>query len=574
MLFRSVIDEAGRIGLLASEWGQKGVDEPEHAASTDGLLPTATKRGLIGGHLPGVHYASWDERAEAGQEIIAFGIDGEPEQVHVAIVRGDEWSYWNSSSHKETDEGSEFFEALAAFHRHWRRVLDPAMDIDVPEPRLVDASLAGLARSMQTFVGDHPKYGLGHYAEPMHDSFPPTILWMTNACLEWGLLERADAYLTYYFEHFVRDDGTFEYYGPAVSEYGQMLDLVARFVQYTGDDEWLGARRAKVDAIARHLIALRHESLAQPADSQTRGLLFGSPEADTREDTDYYFSGTAWACRGLMELGRLYEERQLPSQEILGEAEGIRQDLLVQARASLIACDPPFLPPYPGIGVPFETMTSGTLGSYTNYRYWPELLAAEVLDEDLQDAVFEYRRRMGGELLATTRFARQLDDWPLAPQVRALLADDRIEQYLLALYGHMALQQMPGTFCAYEQVRIEGAPERRYHADYCVPAQLTTPLMVKWMLVSEERDAERVWLCKAAPQRWFEPGEYIEVRNAPTRWGKISFRIDSYDDRVEAQVIPPDGFQGEVVLRIRRADRAPVEVSGPGTGIVRAEYDP
>ena len=98
--------------------------------------------------------------------------------------------------------------------------------------------------------------------------------------------------------------------------------------------------------------------------------------------------------------------------------------------------------------------------------------------------------------------------------------------------------------------------------------------MVKWMLVSEERDAERVWLCKAAPQRWFEPGEYIEVRNAPTRWGKISFRIDSYDDRVEAQVIPPDGFQGEVVLRIRRADRAPVEVSGPGTGIVRAEYDP
>jgi hypothetical protein len=88
----------------------------------------------------------------------------------------------------------------------------------------------------------------------------------------------------------------------------------------------------------------------------------------------------------------------LPGCQSLAEAEGPQGDLLSCARAALAAGDPAFLPPYPGVEEAFAAMTAGTLGSCANCRYWPELLAAGMLDDDPQDAMLEYRRRMGGGL--------------------------------------------------------------------------------------------------------------------------------------------------------------------------------
>jgi hypothetical protein len=201
-------------------------------------------------------------------------------------------------------------------------------------------------------------------------------------------------------------------------------------------------------------------------------------------------------------------------------------------------------------------MTTDTLASYTNYRYWPELLSAGVLDAELAETVFEYRRRQGGELCATTRFADRLDDWPLAHQARALLAADRVDQYLLALYGHLVLQQTPGTYCAYEQVAIRGGDTRSYAADYCVPAQLTVPLLVRWMLVWEEPDEERLWLCRAIPRRWLAPGETVRVRHVPTRWGPVSFEVHAETARVHVNVTPPPALRGAILVRLRRPDGA------------------
>jgi len=561
-----VVGEQGEIGYLGTDYSRPRIKEPlfdphEHMAD---LPVAAVQRELIDGRLPGVQYTFLNVDGKNALQEVVFSLPGEPESTYVSLGSYDRQECFLLTTDAQEVDPSTFDEALAAFRGHWQREMAPAIRVDLPEPRLVDASLAALARTFTTFVGDRPKYGLGSYAQDVHDGFPPTILWMTNACLEWGLFAKAQAYLTYYFERFVRDDGSFNYYGPAVSEYGQMLDLVARYVRYTEDGKWLTDHRAKVEAMAGRLIGLRTESLRQPTDAITRGLLYGSPEADTREETEFHFSGTAWASRGLLELARLYREQGLEGAgQYEREAAALRADLNRAARASLIPGDPPFLPPYPGLKTPFPSMTADTLASYTNYRYWLELLSAGVLDPDLADAVFEYRRRMGGELSATTRFAGQLDDWPLAHYGRALIADDRIDSFLLALYGHLALQQMPGTFCAYEQVAIRGSGTRTYAADYCVPAQLTMPLLVRWMLVYEEPDTETLWLCKAAPKRWFAPGQTIRVRNAPTRWGPVSFEVKSGAERVAAQVIPPPRLEGRLLLRVRRPDgQQPAQVAG------------
>ncbi len=213
-------------------------------------------------------------------------------------------------------------------------------------------------------------------------------------------------------------------------------------------------------------------------------------------------------------------------------------------------------------------MTADTPACYTNYRYWPELLSAEVLTPDLADAVFEYRRRVGGELMATTRFAQQLDDWPFAQQARAVLAADRVDQYLLGLYGHLAAHQMPGTFGTYEQVQIRGVPMRTEAADYCVPEQLTIPLLVRWMLVYEERDRDVLWLCKAAPRRWCAPGQHFSVRNAPTRWGPVSFEVSASAEAVEVEVVPPPHAPEQLIVRVRRPEgQKPVRATCGGRAL-------
>jgi hypothetical protein len=568
-----VIDEAGRIGYLSSTYSEPRVREAVFDPRTfiEGPAGRPDAWSLLGGWLPGVQCV-WLAMGGQRAEHVAFALPQPPHTVFVALTIGARRRAFALEPLRELTDESTSLNALASFRGHWQRALSSGMSVELPERPLHDASLAALARAMCTYVGDHPKYGLGGYADPVHDGFPPTTLWMVHACLAWGLLERARAYLSTYFDQFVREDGTFAYYGPAVSEYGQMLDLVCEYVRYTGDGDWLRAQGGKVRAIAAYLLALREESLKQPSSAAARGLPYGSPEADTREDREYYLSGAAWLWRGLVELLRLSRDlrvAEIAPDGVEEQCEGLREDLDRAARESIVPGDPPFLPPYPGLDKPFPSMTADTLASYTNYRYWPELLSAEALEPDLMEPVFEYRRREGGELSATTRFEDRLDDWPFAHQASAFLATDRIDQYLLGLYGHLAFHQTPGTYCAYEQVAVRGGEERRYVADYCVPAQLTVPLLVRWMLVSEERDQDALWLCRAVPRRWFAPGEHSGVTNVPTRWGPVSFEVRATQESVEVEIQCPLRGPEELLLRVRRPDGGPpvrVTVNGQAVG--------
>lgn len=181
------------------------------------------------------------------------------------------------------------------------------------------------------------------------------------------------------------------------------------------------------------------------------------------------------------------------------------------------------------------------------------MLSAGYLRPTWRDAIIDYRIAHGGELLGTTRFQRHLDDWPYAGYAYGLLMGDRAGHFLLGFYGDLAVHRMRGTFTAYEQVAIQGLAQRNYVADYCVPAQLVTPLAAKWMLVFEERDADVLWLCRATPRRWLGPDGGITVRRAPTRWGPVDFAITpGRDGTIRAEIkLAGNKFPAEIRLRLR-----------------------
>jgi len=547
------------------------------------VSPTCLKAGVLGGWLPAVDLACRDKEAGSGYELIVVPCTGDETKAHVRLRAGEGARYFEvgPDGHAELEMAGPFYRAVLELKSKWERAFAPAMKMDLPERRVADAARACIAKALAGCVGPHPKYGMGVYWGDRHDGFPPTTISMNRCLIEWGLFGEAKERLGYYLENFIREDGTFNYYGPAVSEYGQLLQVAAMYVRRAKDTAWLRRHLDPLNRAADHLLARRREAVANsPKDSIAHGLIRGAAEADTHKDVNYYFSGDAWAWRGFVEFGRLLSEVGSSEKDealscrgkmFLEEAERYRADILASVKKSVVRdAQPPFLPPIAGFDKPFERMTQDRLASYTNYRYWLEFLSAGLLDDELSDMIINYRVRRGGELLATTRFSGHMDDWPYAEYAWAILARDRVEHYLLGYYAHMAHHMTRGTFTAYEQVPISGLYSRAHQADYCVPAQLVTPLMTKWMLVFEEPDADRLWLCKAVPRRWF--GKGFKVSGAPTRWGRVSFEVKPGEDGLHVSM----DFDGEpppcVVLRCRPPHRKAIK-SVTVNGKPHEDYD-
>lgn len=326
----------------------------------------------------------------------------------------------------------------------------------------------GLAHIDATFRGDHPKYGVKGYAAEQHDGFPPTIIAAVDALSAWGLSDRAKQLFRYWLEHFVREDGTFNYYGPSLSEYGQMLHTAALVDERAGPGDWWVEGFAALDRISEYLLRLRAAAASED------GLLAGVPEADTRKDTGKYFHNNAWVVKGLVRWADLCDRRQASpttaTAAIRAAAADLKRDTLRAIHRTWPADAsqwwlPPRIEPMP---LP-TSLTSTVEASYTNYRYWPELLSSGLLPAELANRVIDARLTAGGQFCGMTRFSGHLDDWPLAEYLYGLWSLGRTNDFLLSLYGHVAYHQAEGHLTAYEQVTF---PPGKRAADYCLPCQL------------------------------------------------------------------------------------------------------
>jgi hypothetical protein len=343
----------------------------------------------------------------------------------------------------------------------------------VPEIRtghpFLDLSVrTGLAHINATFRGDHPKYGVGSYEAPEHDGFPPTIIAAVDALSAWGLNARAAQLFRYWLVNFVRENGTFKYYGPSIAEYGQVLHTAALLAERAGTAGWWDEGFKALDRIAEYL--LRSRDIAAKDD----GLISGVPEADTRKDTGRYFHNNAWVVKGLRRWADLCErQKAVPTTTVATvrkTSTALAEDTLRAIRKAWPE-DPSdwWLPPRVEPLKRPASLTGTTEASYTNYRYWPELLSSGLLPADMANRVVNARLAAGGQFCGMTRFSDHLDDWPLADYLYALWSLGRKDDFLLSLYGHVAYHQAEGHLTAYEQVSF---PPGRKLADYCLPCQL------------------------------------------------------------------------------------------------------
>jgi hypothetical protein len=310
---------------------------------------------------------------------------------------------------------------------------------------------------------------VGTYAQDIHDGFPPTILAAVDALSAWGLRDRAATLFRYWLMNFVRDDGTIKYYGPSLAEYGQLLHTAALMEERCGTAAWWPDAFGALDRLAECLLTLC------AAAAKEDGLVAGSPEADTSKEVGKYFHNNAWVARGLRRWADLCERQKATpattTDTVRKVSRTLAEDTLraIQRTWPTDPSDwwlPPQVEPLPR---PARLTGAWDVASYTNYRYWPELLSSGLLPPDMAQRIVMARLSAGGQFCGMTRFADHLDDWPLTDYLYGLWALGRKRDFLWSLYGHVAYHQAEGHLTAYEQVTF---PPGKPAADYCLPCQL------------------------------------------------------------------------------------------------------
>jgi len=361
------------------------------------------------------------------------------------------------------------------------RRLKTTPEVNTGHPFLDLSVKTGLAHIDITFQGDHPKYGVNEYGKSEHDAFPPTIIAAVDALSAWGMTARAATLFGYWLAHFVRDNGAIDYYGPSVSEYGQLLHTAALLDERGGPDGWWQEGFRSLNRMAEHVLTLL--SAAETA-AGADGLIPGSPEADERDQVARYFHNNAWAAKGLERWADLCERRaakpSTPIPSIRTSAQRLADATLAVIRATWPA-DPTdkWLPPQLEPMERPRHITATRAASYTNYRYWPELLSSGLLPPDMANRLVDARLSFGGQFCGMTRFETWVDDWPLADYLQGLWALGRKRDFLLSLYGHVAYHQAKGHLTAYEQVTF---PPGKPKASYCLPCQLVAARAARWLV--------------------------------------------------------------------------------------------
>jgi hypothetical protein len=252
-----------------------------------------------------------------------------------------------------------------------------------------------------------------------------------------------------------------------------------------------------------------------------------------------YYANSAFSARGFKDIARTWTElahlKSIADMEKLSAKWLTRsktlRDRTVESVEKNIQSDktPPYLGLFPGTTLTFRESLEKERPSTQQWPHRPysELLQADILPPRLANLVIDCMRAYGATTLGVVanvwgfhEEGREILGFISYGYAQMLLRLDRIEEFLLFLYAHRYHVHTRGSWTAGEVTGITGDS-----ALYCVPAQQTIPLLVRWMLVLEESDEDILHLAKGVPREWIGSGKHIRAEGVPTRWGRVTFEL-------------------------------------------------
>jgi hypothetical protein len=533
----------------------------------------AAKRheGLVGAWMPAARKV-FPAAAGGYYEIVVFGdviaeerfiVETWHRTAHVQdgkIVKAQYGYSYPAYPPARVDPAAEdFYRGLLQFALYWESQIQDIAPAALPDNSWIHMNRYAFVKELIVRPGGaYPKYGAvdRDYYGAEYDGFQDIFTMALYANLEWGRFEMAAAVLDNYFSEFVDAKGMIDMRGPETAQFGLTLSLLARYFLYTGDKALLMKHRAKIEATAAMLIAMHDESLRLPKTDPGYGLIHGWNESDSclmpKPETWWkpYFANSAFAARGLKDTAQVW--LGLHSQQPGLAVEWRRRSkVLTDAVAASIRANirqemkPPYIGPLPGTTLTFRDSLKTEHPSPQGWphRAYAELLHADVLPPELANLVIDCMRAYGATTLGVVANVepahpdgRDILGFISYGYAQMLLRLDRVEEYLLFLYSHRYHDHSRGSWTAGEVSGITGDT-----ALFCIPAQQTIPLLVRWMLVLEDSDEERLYFGKGLPRDWVGSGKEIRIEQAPTRFGRVDFKMMATATRVTATVKLAEG---------------------------------
>lgn len=545
--------------------------------------------GLVGGWMPAVRKVMPGDR-NTYYEVVVFGdvlahdrfiVQTWHRTAHIdagKIVKVEYgYSYPAYTKRRQEPSPEQFYLAMLEFAEYWERQMHDVVRIELPDQSWPDmARYAFVKEQIVRPGGTYPKYGAvdRDYYGPEYDGFQDIFTMSLYSNLECGRFQQARDVFDDYFSHFVDDKGLVNMRGPETGQFGLTLFLIARYYNYTRDKALILKHRSKIEATAALLVDLHEDALKLPASDRGYGLIHGWCESDSCLMPDPsvwwkpYFSNSAFAVRGWRDIAAVWNRLGQAGMETAAtgwkrHGEQLRTELIKSVDANTRhEMKPPYVGPLPGTKLTFRESIQQEHPSEQGWphRCYAELLQPGVLRPDQENTVIDCMRAYGATTIGVVANVepphpngRDILGFISYGYAQALLRLGRIEEYLLFLYAHRYHDHSRGSWTAGEVSGITGDG-----ALFCIPAQQTIPLLVRWMLVFEDPDEDTLYFGRAVPRKWLETGKPISIKQAPTRWGRVDFALTSRGNRQWAASIRlPE--RGELPKTLEVAFRMPSE---------------
>jgi hypothetical protein len=461
---------------------------------------------------------------------------------------------------------------------YWRRVMSPAMQIEIP-----DEALANVIRASQVHCL------IAARNEENGDRIAPWI-----ASTSYGPLEsesnsivRGMDFLGH--EEFARRSLDFfvKRYSPegylttgyTLMGTGWHLQTLGEHYQLTRDSAWMKRIAPDVARVCEWITGQRKKTMQLDGTGPVIaefGLMPPGVMADWGNFL-YYFCLNGYYCAGLRNAAEALKDVGYPgADDLLRDASDFRGDILraYQRTQSLS----PVVPLQNGTWVrwyPSQVYNLGPLGGFfpgeDGNRSWcydvelgahqmvPQGVlgpdsreAAEMMDhmEDVQflsDGWFDYPAEknhadwfnLGGFSKVQPYYCRNAEIYAMR---------DDVKPFIRSYFNTLASLLNTENLSLWEHFHSSGAWNKTHETGYFLQ-------QTRFMLVMERGD--QLWLAPFVTSNWLKDGMVVAVRDAPTRFGKVSYRITSHAARgvIEMTVEPPRrNPPKEIVIRLRHPD--------------------
>lgn len=496
---------------------------------------------------------------------------------------------WDLAVEKHTEVDYQAKDLDGQFHLYWGDVLSNSMEVYVPDMLLNDAIRASqihcliAARNEEEGKRISPWISSDRYG-PLESEANSIVRGM----MLMGQQDFARKSLDFFIKRYSPEG--FLTTGYTLMGTGWHLQTLGEYFRLTHDERWMENVAGEVERACKWIVDQRAKTKVLGPDGTKRpeyGLMPPGVGADWNAFAyhfalnGYYYAGLKEASEALRAVGNSW------AKDFLADAAEFRQDILdayawSTNRAPVVPLrDGTWAPYYPGqlhcpgpTGIFFPGEDGNRSWAYDVELGSHHLVPQGVLPPDSIEADWMKDHMEDVQFLAEGWFdypaAKNEADWfnlggfskvqPYYTRNAEIYAmRDDVKPFIRSYFNTLASLLNTENLSLWEHFHNSGAWNKTHETGYFLQ-------QTAWMFVQER--AGELWLAPFVTDRWLEDGKVIEIRNAPTRLGKVGYRIESHvaDGFIEAE-IDLSAARGvlAVHLRLRHPEgKTPKSVSVPG----------